>query len=117
VDSPALDHTLQNKLFRMDQESLESIMLGACTLQHPPANAPEIYQSTYSTSMEQSNLVGNVYYSNYTYWQLATVDAFVRRCAPELYQQSSGAELTCLRYSVDHSAELMPFDQVKVRLA
>ncbi len=83
-----------------------------------PAGAPVIWSETFRTTLEDSNLVGNVYYANYFTWQGRVRDIFIHSIAPE-YMRGHGAtgELLCVRSRVDYLRDAMPFDQILVTLS
>jgi hypothetical protein len=46
-------------------------------------------KSSFYTSLEESNLVGNIYYSNYYKWQAKVVDQFIHGIDPEFYSSNT----------------------------
>lgn len=80
-----------------------------------PGQQPILYQKIFSTSLEESNLVGNIYYSNYYKWQSIVRDSFFFEQVQEFF---SGAdfigEFVCTDLKIGHLREAMPFDNIKV---
>jgi acyl-CoA thioesterase FadM len=67
------------------------------------------------TTLEESNLVGNVYFANYFAWQGKVRDLFLHRLAPEFFRGiGSEGEMVCLRSRMDYLREAMPFDRIQV---
>jgi acyl-CoA thioesterase FadM len=94
--------------------------LGAPVWQAPPGPVNEflLHEEVFETSLEESNLVGNVYFANYYVWQGPTRDRWFQALAPELYQGTGEAgEWRCLYCRVDHLREAMPFHRIAARMA
>jgi acyl-CoA thioesterase FadM len=81
-----------------------------------PASERVVARETVQTSLEESNLVGNVYFANYFTWQNRVRDLHLHRAAPRRFHGGDG-ELLCLHSRVDYLREAMPFDRIEVRLA
>ncbi|MBL6791484.1 MAG: polyketide synthase dehydratase domain-containing protein, partial [Methylophilaceae bacterium] len=76
----------------------------------------DAYQ-TFKTSLNESNLVGNVYYSNYYKWQAEVFDELIYDIDPEFFRvDSNRAKFVCTNVQVQHLREAMPFDKIEVRL-
>ena len=72
---------------------------------------------TFQTTLEESNLVGNVYYGNYFIWQGRILDLFLYSVAPEYLRVSSSVgELVCTYTRMDYLREAMPFDKIRAQL-
>ncbi len=83
-----------------------------------PASQRVVAREVVQTTLEESNLVGNVYYANYFAWQNRVRDLHLQRFAPERFHGiGADGELLCLRSHVDYLREAMPFDRIEVRLA
>ncbi|NEO56352.1 MAG: SDR family NAD(P)-dependent oxidoreductase [Okeania sp. SIO3B5] len=98
---------------------LAKIDTGAMLYESPPKNryGNLLYLETYQTTLEESNLVGNVYYGNYFIWQGRTLDLFLYSVAPEYLRVSNPkGELICLYTRMDFLEEAMPFDKILVLL-
>jgi acyl transferase domain-containing protein/NAD(P)-dependent dehydrogenase (short-subunit alcohol dehydrogenase family)/acyl-CoA thioesterase FadM len=105
-------------------EDEEMLQLGASseawpTLYTAPpgiGTGPLLTETVFSTALEESNLVGNIYFSNYSSWLGKTRDAFFHKMAPEAISITSGGEMFCVHSYVNHLRELMPFEQVMVQM-
>jgi len=76
-----------------------------------------IKELIFSTTLEDSNLVGNIYFSNYYLWQGRVRDCHISEIAPEYFDGSGKqGELRCVRCKVNHISEAMPFDRIAVRM-
>jgi enediyne polyketide synthase len=72
---------------------------------------------TFQTTLEESNLVGNVYYGNYFIWQGRMLDLFLYSVAPEYLRVSTAkGEMVSVYSRMDYLREAMPFDKVRVYL-
>ncbi|MDD5276970.1 MAG: SDR family NAD(P)-dependent oxidoreductase [Methylovulum sp.] len=70
------------------------------------------------TSLEDSNLVGNVYYANYFSWQSRVMNSYLYSVAPELVKIGHHAgEPLCIKSRLDYLRDAMPFDRVLVEMA
>lgn len=71
----------------------------------------------FDTSLENSNLVGNVYFSNYSKWLGAVSDLFFYEIIPDFYKGIGvNGEFFCLNCDIDYLNEAMPFDKVQVKM-
>jgi acyl-CoA thioesterase FadM len=83
----------------------------------PAFNKPMLREQLFETSLEESNLVGNVYYANYYVFQGRIRDHFFQRIAPDYFRGTGASgELRCEHCRVDHLREAMPFDTIAVRM-
>ena len=83
-----------------------------------PQIIPQLEEVTYQTTLEDANLVGNIYFANYPIWQGRVRDQFFHTLAPHFYNGGRHhGELFCVESSVNHLREAMPFDQVVVRMS
>ncbi len=99
---------------------LSTLDLGREIYRKPPGigMGSELRRETFQTTLEEANLVGNVYYANYFIWQGRVRDLFLYSLAPELVRSpKSNTELVCLYTRMDYLREAMPFDRVQVVLA
>ena len=79
-----------------------------------PKGAVQLASKTFETGLFDANLVGNIYFGNYSIWMGKTRDQFFRQLALEAgYDFETLGELRCVEANVDHLREAMPFDQVK----
>ena len=75
------------------------------------------YEYRHIVSFEETNLVGNVYYTNHLSWQGRCRELFLRDHAPDVIDElSRGLSLATVRCSCEYLAELMAFDEVIVRM-
>ena len=71
----------------------------------------------FETSLRDSNLVGNLYYSNFASWQGHVRDRFMHRLIPEYYRgKGERGELLCTSFSLNYLREAMPFDRIEVKM-
>lgn len=82
-----------------------------------PRVEPELARRVFTTSLEESNLVGNIYFSNYYHWQSRLIDRCLYALAPELFRGGDGGSLQCMRSNVQHLREAMPFDDIEVAMS
>ena len=74
-------------------------------------------EDTFQTTLEESNLVGNVYFSNYFIWQNRVLDLFLFKAAPQLMRvMNSQGEILSLFSRMNFLREAMPFDKIQVKL-
>jgi enediyne polyketide synthase len=83
-----------------------------------PSGGLVLHEEAFDTSLEESNLVGNIYFANYYVWQGVARDRFFQALAPELYQGTGeSGELRCLHHRTDHLREAMPFQRIAARMS
>ena len=83
-----------------------------------PRVQPLLFKHTIETSLDNSNLVGNIYFANYYAWQGQTRDRYFFNLIPEYFRGiGEQGELICLETRVDHLREAMPFDRIIVTMA
>ncbi|HWR98290.1 MAG TPA: SDR family NAD(P)-dependent oxidoreductase [Candidatus Methanoperedens sp.] len=83
----------------------------------PAQRSRSLREETFETSLEDANLVGNIYFSHYYTWQGRVLDRFFAAALPEYVKSETPAgELRCLYCRVDHVHEAMPFDRILVRM-
>ncbi|MCI5149046.1 MAG: hypothetical protein D3916_06625, partial [Candidatus Electrothrix sp. MAN1_4] len=70
----------------------------------------------FSTSMEDSNLVGNIYYTHYYTWQARLRDKYLFTQHPAIFQQQGLGECACIYAEVNHLQEAMPFETIEVSM-
>lgn len=101
-------------------ESLSGLDRGTEIYSAPPSPGlvQPLFSGMYDTTLEDSNLVGNVYYANYFVWQGRVRDLFINSVAPE-YLRGIGedGEMLCLHSRLDYLRDAMPFDRVCVALS
>jgi acyl-CoA thioesterase FadM len=83
-----------------------------------PRVEPELTRTSFDTTSNESNVVGNIYYANYYHWQATVIDRFLRGMGrPGARQPGPGGALSCTNSTVLHLREAMPFDSIEVVLA
>jgi enediyne biosynthesis thioesterase len=76
------------------------------------------YEYRHIVGFEETNLVGNVYYTNHVSWQGRVREMFLRDHAPDIITElSRGFSLATLRISCEYLAELNVFDEVIIRMS
>ncbi len=79
--------------------------------------ATRAYEYRHIVGFEETNLVGNVYYVNHLRWQGRCREMFLREYTPEvLAQLEQGLSLVTTRCSCEYLDELLPFDEVLIRM-
>ncbi len=75
------------------------------------------YEYRHRVGFEETNLVGNVYYTNHLRWQGRCREMFLLDHAPGILEEMKGGlALATVRCSCDYLAELQPFDEVVLRM-
>ena len=75
------------------------------------------YEYRHIVSFAETNLVGNVYYTNHLVWQGRCREMFLREHAPEvLTDLQEGLALVTVRVSCDYLSELVAFDELAIRM-
>ena len=83
-----------------------------------PVVEPLLFEKTIETSLDNSNIVGNIYFANYYAWQGQVRDHYFYRIIPEFFRGvGENGELLCLQTRVQHLREAMPFDTIVVTMA
>ncbi len=100
-------------------ERLRNLSLGKMIYQKPdgPVRGPLLHEKSFETSLLESNMVGNIYFSNYYKWQGSVRDSYFYQLLPAHYQQTYvNADLRCLKTRIDHLRDTMPFAKIVVRM-
>jgi acyl-CoA thioesterase FadM len=100
--------------------TVDEIDLGVELFRVPPGpvNRALLAERVFGTALEDANLVGNIYFANYTLWTGRTRDHFFHDVAPEYYRGvGEQGELRCLYHRIDHLREAMPFERIAVRMS
>ena len=101
-------------------QPLENLDLGSVIAEFEELQHGERHllgDQVFQTTLEESNLVGNIYFSNYFIWQNRLLDIFLFEAAPELLRVSrSHSELLTTFTRMLFLREAMPFDRVRVKL-
>ena len=76
-----------------------------------------VYEYRHVVSFQETNLVGNVYYTSHLAWQGRCRELFLRDHAPDVIGElSRGLSLATVKCSCEYFAELSAFDEVVVRM-
>jgi acyl-CoA thioesterase FadM len=68
------------------------------------------------TTLEDGNVVGNVYFANYGIWQGRARDRLLYRVSPSLFNPTTTRSMVhCVETNTYHLREAMPFDEISVR--
>lgn len=83
-----------------------------------PSSAVPLAEKIYETGLFDANLVGNLYFGNYSIWMGKLRDEYFQSLVPQLYRGiGEEGELTCVKSRIQHLREAMPFDQIRVTMA
>ncbi len=83
-----------------------------------PIVEPLLFEKSIETSLDNSNIVGNIYFANYYAWQAQVRDIYFYMIIPEYFRGvGEKGELLCLQTQVQHLREAMPFDTIIVTMA
>lgn len=75
------------------------------------------FEIDHVVAFEETNLLGNVYYTNHIRWQGRCRELFLHEHAPEMLEEiQRGLALVTLRVSCEYFHELAPFDHVRIRM-
>lgn len=75
------------------------------------------FEYRHLVGFEETNLIGNVYYTNHVRWQGRCRELFLRQKAPEILTAiTDGLVLATARVSCEYLASLHAFDEVAVRM-
>lgn len=78
----------------------------------------EHFDLHHTVGLEETNMVGNVYFVNYLRWQGRCRELFLQQHAPEVLTDLQGdLKLFTLHVECDYIAELTAFDQIIVRMS
>jgi enediyne polyketide synthase len=81
------------------------------------ANPQFISERHFFTSLSHSNLIGNIYFANYSKWIGTTKDFFFHDNIPEFFRRDKfDCEFITLECKITHLNEAMPFDKVFVKM-
>ena len=76
-----------------------------------PRNPYLLESEVFSTTLQDGNVVGNIYFGNYYIWQSRVRDKFLVRSQREaMAARGALGELRCVHTRVEHLREVMPFD-------
>lgn len=75
------------------------------------------YEYRHIVGFEETNLVGNVYYTHHVRWQGKCREMFLREHAPEILTAfAEGFALATVNVSCEYLAELSAFDEIIIRM-
>ena len=75
------------------------------------------YEYHHIVSFQETNLVGNVYFTNHLGWQGRCREMFLRDHAPDVIDElGRGLSLATISCSCEYFAELTAFDEVIIRM-
>ena len=75
------------------------------------------YEYHHVVSFQETNLVGNVYFTNHLAWQGRCRELFLRDHAPDVIAElSRGLALATVSCACEYLAELTAFDEIIVRM-
>jgi enediyne core biosynthesis thioesterase len=78
---------------------------------------PPAYEIRHRVGLEETNLVGNVYFVNHLRWQGRCREMFLAEHAPEVLEElKKDLALATVRCSCEYLAELDAFDEIAVRM-
>lgn len=76
------------------------------------------YEYRHRVGFEETNVVGNVYFTHYLRWQGRCREMFLEQHAPELMaEMGRSLALATTRVSCSYHRELAAFDQVAIRMS
>ena len=82
-----------------------------------PVATPRSYCYRHTVSFEETNIVGNVYFTRHLSWQGRCRELFLREYAPEVLDDlQRNLRLVTLNVSCEYFAELHAFDEVEIRM-
>jgi enediyne biosynthesis thioesterase len=75
------------------------------------------FEYRHVVTLEETNLLGNVYFAHYLRWQGHCRELFLQRYAPKVFEELDREQaLVTTRCSCEYLAELVAFDPVVVRM-
>lgn len=78
-------------------------------------SAPLLHGEVFVTDQEDSNLIGNVYHSNYAKWQCRVRDRYLHAIEPAYFRGNGPrGEWLCRRSRLAYLRDAMPFDTIEV---
>ena len=77
----------------------------------------QAFEYKHVVGFEETNLVGNVYFTHHISWQGRCRELFLREHAPDVLEGlNKGLLLVTTRTSCDYFAELYAFDEIVIRM-
>lgn len=82
-----------------------------------PRSVVPLATKTFETSTFDGNLVGNIYFGNYSIWMGRVRDSFFYRLAPRYFIKTKDIfEVICMKSRIQHLREAMPFEDILVTM-
>ncbi len=79
--------------------------------------ATRYYEYRHTVGFAETNLMGNVYYTQHLGWQGRCREMFLRDYAPDVIEElSQGLALATVRCACEYFSELAAFDEISVRM-
>lgn len=76
------------------------------------------YEYRHIVSLEETNLVGNVYYANHVRWQGRVREMFLHDHAPDILRElEQDLSMVTTRVYCEYYSELFAFDEVLIRMS
>ena len=100
-------------------ESIKNISVGKFIRKNDILGSKKylLNEESFKTSLEESNLVGNIYFANYAKWLGKTRDLYFQSIVPEYFKGvGDRGEFLALNCDIEHLQEAMPFDKILVRM-
>ena len=75
------------------------------------------FEYRHTVGFEDTNIVGNVYYTHYLQWQGRCREMFLKQHAPEILAELQGdLKLYTLKVDCEFFAEVTAFDEIAIRM-
>ena len=102
--------------------SLGRVKLEENKLAEIPAHEPvKLWSENFSTCLDDSNIVANIYYARYFHWQWRTSDLYLYSVSPQLMTSITSLgnirELLTVNSRIDFVRDAFPFDRIRTELA
>jgi enediyne biosynthesis thioesterase len=82
------------------------------------AHPPQAFVYSHVVSFEETNVVGNVYFTRHVAWQGRCREMFLRERAPGILEElARDLRLVTLRVACDYFHELNAFDMIELRMS
>ena len=82
-----------------------------------PIIEPMVHTEIIQTTLEHSNLIGDIYFAHYYEWQKSTLDRYIYSIIPEYYRGvGEKGELFVINSEIFHLREAMPFSNIKITM-
>lgn len=101
-------------------EPLRHVSLGEAIFKakHGPRAVVPLASKSFESSLYDSTIVRNIYFSNYAMWMAKIREHYFWSLAPHVYVTANSSEiLKCLQCGLNYLREGMPFDTIHVTMA